>query len=80
MLTIHRLMLTIHYKKGAGLSVVFAYVGFVGACRIPMTMFEASFLGATFTAIRLAVSIPLIVLGAVVMGSILQRRGYEITE
>jgi uncharacterized membrane protein YraQ (UPF0718 family) len=68
------------YRKGAGLSVVFAYVGFVGACRIPMTMFEASFLGATFTAVRLAVSIPLIALSAVAMGSILQRRGYEITE
>lgn len=68
------------YRKGAELSVVFAYVGFAGACRIPMTMFEASFMGATFTAVRLAVSVPLIVLSAVAMGRILERRGYKITE
>jgi uncharacterized membrane protein YraQ (UPF0718 family) len=68
------------YKKGAALSVVFAYVGFAGACRIPMTMFEASFLGAIFTAVRLAVSVPLIVISAVAMATILERRGYEITE
>jgi uncharacterized membrane protein YraQ (UPF0718 family) len=68
------------YRKGAGLGVVFAYVGFAGACRIPMTMFEASFMGATFTAVRLAVSVPLITISAIAMGRILERRGYEITE
>lgn len=68
------------HRKGAELSVVFAYVGFAGACRIPMTMFEASFMGATFTVVRLVVSVPLIVLSAIAMGRILERRGYEITE
>jgi len=68
------------YRKGAELSVVFAYIGFVGACRIPMTMFEASFMGATFTVVRLAVSVPLIILGAIAMGRILEKRGYRITE
>lgn len=68
------------YRKGAQLSFVFAYVGFAGACRIPMTMFEASFLGATFTAVRLAVSVPLIIISAIAMGRILERRGYRIVE
>jgi uncharacterized membrane protein YraQ (UPF0718 family) len=68
------------HRKGADLSVVFAYVGFAGACRIPMTMFEASFMGATFTVVRLAVSVPLIVLSATAMGGVLKRWRYEIRE
>jgi uncharacterized membrane protein YraQ (UPF0718 family) len=68
------------FRKGAKLSVVLAYVGFAGVCRIPMTVFEVSFMGPTFTAVRLAVSIPLVALASHVMGSVLQRRGYEITE
>ena len=68
------------HRKGASLSVVFAYVGFSGLCRIPMTAFEASFMGVRFTAVRLAVSIPLVIVSAVLMGRALQRRGYRITE
>jgi len=68
------------FKKGAKLSVIFAYVGFAGVCRIPMTMFELSFMGATFTAVRLGASIPLIVLVSLVMGKYLERRGYRVTE
>ncbi|NQT87561.1 hypothetical protein HQ560_12400, partial [bacterium] len=68
------------FKKGARLPVVFAYVGFAGACRIPMTMFEISFMGARFTAVRLGVSIPLIILTSMLLGRFLERRGYEITE
>ena len=68
------------FRKGAKLSVIFAYVGFAGACRIPMTMFEISFMGGWFTAVRLGVSIPLIVLSSMVMGRILERRKYQITE
>jgi len=68
------------YKKGARLSVIFAYVGFAGACRIPMTLFEISFMGAKFTAVRLGVTLPLIILTSMAMGRFLERRGYEITE
>jgi len=68
------------FKKGARLPVVFAYVGFAGACRIPMTMFEISFMGPLFTAVRLGVSIPLIILTSMALGRFLERRGYEITE
>jgi len=68
------------YRKGARLGVIFAFIGLSGICRVPMSMFEASFLGAGFTAVRLVVSIPLVVLASAIMGRILERRGYEITE
>lgn len=68
------------HKKGARLSVVFAYIGFSGSCRIPMTMFEASFMGITFTAVRLAVSVPLILLSSALMGKFLARRNYVLSE
>lgn len=68
------------HKKGARVSVIFAYVGFAGLCRIPMTIFEASFLGPKFTAVRLGVSIPLVLFSAILMGRFLERRGYQIRE
>ena len=68
------------FRKGAKLSVIFAYIGFAGACRIPMTLFEISFMGGLFTAVRLGVSIPLIILTSIAMGRVLERRGYQITE
>ena len=68
------------HRKGAKLGVIFAYVGFAGVCRIPMSIFEASFMGATFTAVRLGVAIPLILISSAVMGRILERHDYRITE
>jgi len=68
------------YRKGAKLGVIFAYVGFAGVCRIPMTMFEISFMGWPFTTVRLAVAIPLVILTSVIMGRILERRGFQVTE
>ena len=64
-------------RKGARLGVVLAYVGLAGVCRFPMMMFEASFLGWHFTAIRLGVSVPLIVLTSSALGYALERRGWE---
>ncbi|MBN1646663.1 MAG: permease [Spirochaetales bacterium] len=52
------------YDKGARISVVCTYLGAAAVCRIPMTMFEASYLGIKFTIIRYAVSIPLIILSS----------------
>lgn len=68
------------HKKGASLSVVFAYIGFSGSCRIPMAMFEASFMGMTFTIVRLAVTVPLILLSSILMGRCFARHGYELSE
>jgi uncharacterized membrane protein YraQ (UPF0718 family) len=68
------------FRKGASLSVIFAYVGFASVCRIPMMTFEASFMGGLFTAVRLAVSIPLVVVVSVAMGRVMEGRGYQILE
>ena len=66
------------YNKGAKLSVIFAYIGAVGVCRIPMTVFEASFMGIKFTAIRILISLPLVILVSILLGNKLSKRGFKI--
>ena len=68
------------YSKGAKLSVIFTYIGASAICRIPMTIFEASFLGIKFTAIRLLVAIPLIIISSILLGEYLRKRNYKIAE
>ena len=67
-------------KKGARLTFLFTYVGASGVCRIPMTLFEASFLGLPFTLIRYAVAIPLIILSSELLGRYLEQRHFLIQE
>ncbi len=66
------------YNKDAKLSVVFTYVGAAAICRIPMTIFEASFMGLRFSFIRLMVSIPLIVASSIWLGRYFEKRNYKI--
>jgi uncharacterized membrane protein YraQ (UPF0718 family) len=68
------------YTKGAKLSVIFTYIGASAICRVPMTIFEASFLGIKFTAIRLLVSVPLVVITSILLGGYLLKRNYRIAE
>ena len=68
------------YNKGARLGVIFTYIGASAICRIPMTIFEASFLGIKFTIIRLLVSLPLVILAGMLLGNYLTKRDYRITE
>ncbi len=68
------------YSKGAKLSVIFTYIGASAICRIPMTIFEASFLGIKFTLVRLLVSLPLVLVTAMLLGNYLTKRGYKIIE
>lgn len=49
-------------KKGARLGIVLTYLGATAICRIPMTIFEASFLGVRFSVIRYVISLPLIII------------------
>jgi len=67
------------YSKGAKLSVIFTYVGAAAICRVPMAIFEASFLGIKFTVIRLLVSIPLVIVASILLGDYLKKRNYKIT-
>lgn len=66
------------YNKGAKLSFIFTYIGASAICRVPMTIFEASFLGIKFTAIRLVVSLPLVIVTSILLGDYLTKRNYKI--
>jgi uncharacterized membrane protein YraQ (UPF0718 family) len=66
------------YSKGAKLSVIFTYVGAAAICRVPMAIFEASFLGVKFTAVRLLVSIPLVIITSIMLGNYLTKKNYKI--
>jgi len=67
------------YEKGARIQVVLAYLGFAAVSRIPMMIFEASFMGVKFTFVRLAVSIPLVVVSAVILGRYLKASNWKMT-
>ena len=66
------------FNKGARLSVVFTYLGASAICRVPMTIFEASFLGVKFSLIRLFVSLPLIIVTSILLEKYLLKQNYEI--
>lgn len=68
------------FRKGARLSVIFTYLGAAAVCRIPMAIFESSYLGIKFTLIRYCVALPLIIISSVLMGRILNKSGYAIQE
>jgi uncharacterized membrane protein YraQ (UPF0718 family) len=68
------------FKKGAKLPVIFTYIGASAICRIPMTIFESSFLGLKFSLIRLIVSIPLVIISSVWLGKYLEKKNYKIRE
>jgi len=68
------------HSKGAKLSVIFTYIGASAICRIPMSIFEASFLGIKFTAVRFAISIPLVIISSMLLGKYLTKRKYNISQ
>ncbi len=55
-------------EKGARLQLVMGFLGFSTVIRIPMTIFEATYLGLPFTAVRMFVSLPLIIISAEILG------------
>lgn len=68
------------FSKGARLSIIFTFIGASAICRIPMAIFEVSFLGLKFTAIRFLVSIPLVIVSSMVLGNYLVKGNYKIME
>ncbi|MDD3656941.1 MAG: permease [Atribacterota bacterium] len=66
------------YRKGARLSVIFTFLGASAVVRIPMTLFEASFLGAEFTVIRWTVSIPLIIISSLLLEKYLSKEQFDV--
>ncbi|MBE9542339.1 MAG: permease [Proteobacteria bacterium] len=65
------------HSKGARLNVIFTYLGASAICRIPMVIFEVSFMGVKFTAIRLLVSLPLVIVTSILLGDYLVKRSYK---
>lgn len=68
------------YRKGAEPSMILTYVGASGIFRLPMTIFEASFLGVKFTLVRLAVSLPLTILFSVFLGRYMKRNSIAVSD
>ena len=66
------------YHKGANIRIIFTYLGAAAVCRIPMTIFEASFIGIKFTLIRWLISLPLIILSAIWLGAYFKRNNCKI--
>jgi uncharacterized membrane protein YraQ (UPF0718 family) len=60
------------YKKGARPSALYTYLSGATVFRIPMILFEASFMGMKFTIIRMAIALPLIILTSMLLERIVQ--------
>jgi hypothetical protein len=69
-----------YYPPQCMLRIVLVFLSAAGICRVPMTLFEASFLGWRFTCIRFAVSLPLVVFFSAVVGCWFDRRRYRLPD
>jgi len=65
------------YKKGACLRVLFTYITASTIIKVPMSIFEASFLGAKFTLIRFVVSLPLVILSSILLEKITSDEAFD---
>ena len=66
------------HSKGAKLSIIFSYIGASAICRVPMTIFEASFMGIKFSMIRVLASVPLVIASSILLGNYLTKRKYKV--
>lgn len=65
------------YHKGAKYKYILTYLGAAAICRIPMTIFESSFLGLKFSIIRLLVSLPLVIISSIYFGKYLEKKNFQ---
>ncbi len=68
------------YGKGARTQIILSYIGFAAVCRIPMIIFEATFMGMKFTIIRLLVSLPLVLISSALLGRYLEKTGWTMRD
>lgn len=61
-------------EKGCSIRNVFLYLGAFSSLKIPMALFEASFLGWRFALVRAAIALPVFVLIAEAMAIYIRRR------
>ncbi|MFW6001033.1 MAG: permease [Halanaerobium sp.] len=68
------------YHKGANYSSIFTYITAASLVMIPMSIMEASILGIKFTAIRIGVSLPLVILSSIILGNFFSKINYKIPQ
>lgn len=66
------------YHKGAGYEAVFTYVTAASLFMLPMSIMEASIIGLKFTLLRLGLSVPLIIIGSILLKLYLEKRNYSL--
>ncbi|HDQ14534.1 MAG TPA: hypothetical protein ENN41_06955 [Sediminispirochaeta sp.] len=66
------------YHKGARYSMIMTYVTSASLVMIPMSIMEASILGLKFTATRLLVSLPLVILSSILLERIFLGMNYKL--
>jgi len=68
------------WKKGASIRNIFIYIGAFCTIKIPMITFEIGFLGWKFSILRTLLSLPIIILIAIIMEKYLKNRKFEVHE
>jgi uncharacterized membrane protein YraQ (UPF0718 family) len=66
------------YHKGARLAMILSYITASSLVMIPMSIMETTILGATFTASRLLISLPLVVLSSILIERYLLSVNYRL--
>ncbi|MGB9696548.1 MAG: permease [Ignavibacteria bacterium] len=68
------------WKKGANIRNIFIYIGAFCTIKIPMLTFEIGFLGWKFSLLRTLMSLPIIVLIAIIMEKYLKNKHFKVNE
>lgn len=66
------------YHKGADYSSIFTYITSASLVMIPMSIMEASIIGLEFTALRIGLSIPLVVISSIILSKMFDSIDYEL--
>lgn len=66
------------YHKGARISMIMTYISAASLVMVPMTIMEATILGYKFTAIRLLVSLPLVIISSILIEKLLLQSSYKL--
>jgi uncharacterized membrane protein YraQ (UPF0718 family) len=68
------------WKKGASIRNIFIYIGAFCTIKIPMLTFEIGFLGWKFSLLRALITLPIIILIAIIMEKYLKNKKFEVRD
>jgi uncharacterized membrane protein YraQ (UPF0718 family) len=68
------------WKKGASIRNIFVYIGAFCTIKIPMITFEIGFLGWKFSLLRTLLTLPVIILIAIVMERLFKDKSFEVKQ